>query len=76
MLLSIEQALKEYDNDINLSITKREPNFKKEERIQSRMPIFRLYGYGEMAAKVFKIIYKDADLYLQRKYDRYIEYMK
>ena len=72
MLLSIEQALKEYDNDINLSITKREPNFKKEER----MPIFRLYGYGEMAIKVFKIIYKDANLYLQRKYDRYIEYMK
>ncbi len=76
MLLSIEQALKEYDNDINLSITKREPNFKKEEKIQSKMPIFRLYGYGEMAIKVFKIIYKDANLYLQRKYDRYIEYMK
>lgn len=76
MLLGIEKALKEYDNSINLSIYKREPIPRKEGSIQPKLPLFRLYGYGETAKKTFDIIYTDATIYLQRKYDRYKEYMK
>ena len=46
------------------------------DNINSKLPLFRLYGYGDNAKKVFDIIYKDADIYLQRKYDRYLQYMK
>ena len=77
MLLAIEKALKEIDNSIYLSISRREPQDKiTEDGINSKLPLFRLYGYGDNAKKVFDVIYKDADIYLQRKYDRYLQYMK
>ena len=77
MLLAIEKALKEIDNSIYLSITRRDPQERNtKDNINSKLPLFRLYGYGDNAKKVFDIIYKDADIYLQRKYDRYLQYMK
>lgn len=77
MLLAIEKALKEIDNSIYLSITRRNPQDRIiNDNINSKLPIFRLYGYGDNAKKVFDIIYKNADIYLQRKYDRYLQYMK
>lgn len=77
MLLAIEKALKEIDNSIYLSITRRDPQERNtKDNINSKLPLFRLYGYGGNAKKVFDIIYKDADIYLQRKYDRYLQYMK
>lgn len=77
MLLAIERALKEIDNSIYLSVTRREPQDRiAKDNINSKLPLFRLYGYGDNAKKVFDIIYKDADIYLQRKYDRYLQYMK
>ena len=77
MLLAIEKALKEIDNSIYLSVTRRDPQERNtKDNINSKLPLFRLYGYGDNAKKVFDIIYKDADIYLQRKYDRYLQYMK
>lgn len=79
MLLAIENALKELDSSIKLSIV--ESALDPEKKINSdlahcKMPVFRLYCYGINAEKVYKILYNDAHLYLKRKYDRYIEYMK
>lgn len=76
MLLAIEKALRVYDDSIHLSISERKRNIQKQEKIHSKLPLYRLYGYGDTAKKVFDIIYTDATIYLQRKYDRYIEYMK
>ena len=77
MLLAIEKALKEIDNSIYLSVTRRDPQERNtKDNINSKLPLFRLYGYGDNAKKVFDIIYKDADIYLQRKHDRYLQYMK
>lgn len=77
MLLAIEKALKEIDSSVYLSITKREPQGRDTKtNINSILPLFRLYCYGDNAKKVFNIIYKDAGIYLQRKHDRYLQYMK
>ena len=76
MLLAIENILKELDNSIHFSFAKQEPNLNKNEKIKSILPLFRLYSYGSNATKIFDIIYKDAELFLQRKYDRYVQYTK
>lgn len=76
MLLAIEKALKEMDNSIYLSFGKREPTPNEDKKIQSKLPLFRLYGYGSNAKKVFDILYRDAELFLQRKYNRYVQYTK
>lgn len=85
MLLAIEDALKQLDSTINLSITQRFPKENEDqndeslsysEKIQSKLSLFRLYCYGKDAKKVFKLLYDDANIYLKRKYDRYLQYMK
>lgn len=79
MLLAIEEAFKRIDNNTHFSITMRQPESESEKlnsEIKHKNPLFRLYGYGEDAKRAFNIIYKDAELFLQRKYDRYIQYMK
>lgn len=79
MILALEKAIKELDNTISLSITKREPGTEEEnknKKIKSLRPIYRLYCYGENAKKVFQLMYTDAEIYLERKHDRYLQYVK
>ena len=79
MLLAIEDALKQLDDTIELSITKRLPPSEEKNKslkIQHRMILFRLYCYGKNAEKVFKLLYDDANIYLERKHERYLQYMK
>lgn len=38
-----------------------------------KIPLYRLYGYGTNAKKIFEFLYSEnPELYLKRKYDKYI----
>lgn len=62
-LLAIQKYLLEYYNiSLNLTISSNLPN---------RLPMYRLYGYGETAKAIYNILYTPNSLFLKRKYDRW-----
>lgn len=79
MTLALQQAIRELDSSISLSIEEREPYSEeknKNYKIKHLRSIYRLYCYGENAKKVFNLIYQDAEIYLERKHDKYLQYVK
>lgn len=79
MILALQQAIRELDDSISLSVGEREPHTEEENQnleIKHLLPIYRLYCYGENAKKIFDLIYQDAEIYLERKHDKYLQYVK
>lgn len=78
MILALQQAIQELDPTIKLAITRRDcspEGIDNKRAIKHILPIFRLYCYGENAKKVFELMYKDAEIYLERKHDKYLQYV-
>lgn len=79
MILALQQVIRELDSSISLSIAEKEPYSEEENKnykIKHLHSIYRLYCYGENAKKVFNLIYQDAEIYLERKHDKYLQYVK
>lgn len=76
MLLGIQQALRGIGCKSELSLTCRYPQEEQSGDFQQTLPLYRLYCYSKSAEEVFHIIYQDANIYLQRKFDKYKQYVK
>lgn len=67
------QSFLEQELQINICIDTRVPG-EGAEGHKHKIPLYRIYCYGENAKRIFQLLYKDSPkLFLQRKYDKYIQ---
>lgn len=67
-LIAIQKHMKEY-YQIEMSITTTGMKDRK-------IPVYRLYCYGDKAKKIYHLLYRENSLFLKRKKERFEELMK